>query len=276
MKSIKVTDHSVSQKEFVLEYDSLFDWYKTTPVPENISQYYESDNYISHTDRKKTIIDKAYHFVKKRALKRKEKLISNLIEVSNKSILDFGAGTGAFLEILNKRGWHSIGVEPNEKARGLARDKNAICMASSEEIQNHSFDVITLWHVLEHVPNLKKQFKEFSRLLNTNGFLILAVPNYKSFDAKYYKSFWAAYDVPRHLWHFSETSIQKLAESNGFKLIKSKPMWFDSFYVSLLSEKYKKGKINYINAFAVGLLSNIKAILNNQFSSKIYILKIKK
>jgi len=273
MIPIKVTDHSVSQEEFVLEYNSDFELYKTSPIPENISKYYESDTYISHTDSKQSLLDKLYQIVKRGALKNKEKLVSGLTEVNNKSILDIGSGTGSFLEVLNKNGWHSIGIEPNEKARDLSREKNAISVESSKEIQNYTFDVITMWHVLEHVEDLDHQFSEFKRLLNPEGSICIAVPNYKSYDAVFYKSFWAAYDVPRHIWHFSETAIQKISEGYGFDLVIKKPMWFDSFYVSLLSEKYKKGKINYLTAFSVGLLSNLKAIINGQFSSKIYILK---
>ncbi len=275
MTPIKVTDHSVSQEKFVLIYDSDYELYKTNPLPHDLSKYYESNNYISHTDAKQSLIEKVYQIVKKKTLKNKEKLVSSLTAVNNKSILDIGSGTGSFLEVLNKNGWHSIGVEPNKKARELSKEKNAISVNTSEEIQNHTFDVITMWHVLEHVPNLEQQFQEFKRLLNANGSICIAVPNYKSYDAKYYKSFWAAYDVPRHIWHFSEMAIQKISERHGFELVKTKPMWFDSFYVSLLSEKYKKGKVNYLVAFSIGLLSNLKAIINNQFSSKIYVLKQK-
>jgi len=231
MKSIKVTDHSISQEEFVLEYNSDLELYKTNPVPKDLSKYYESENYISHTDAAASVIDKLYQKVKKRTLKGKEKLVSRLVNVNNKSILDIGSGTGSFLEVLNKNGWHSIGIEPNEKARDISRDKNAIAFETLNEIQNH--------------------------------------------DACFYKSFWAAYDVPRHIWHFSETSIKKIAEKHNFELIESKPMWFDSFYVSLLSEKYRKNKVNYFRAFLVGLLSNLKALINSQFSSKTYILKAK-
>jgi len=275
MKSIKVTDHSVSQEEFILEYDLEYELYKTSPIPENLSKYYESEVYISHTDAKKSFIDKLYQIVKTRTLNGKEKLVSSFIQASNKSILDIGSGTGSFLEVLNKNGWHSIGVEPNKKARDLSKNKNAISVESIDKIQSHTFDIITMWHVLEHVVDLEKQFSEFKRLLNPNGTLLIAVPNYKSYDALFYNKFWAAFDVPRHVWHFSEISIQKISEKYNFELIQSKPMWFDSFYVSLLSEKYKTGKVNYFRAFSVGMLSNLKGLINGQFSSKIYVLKQK-
>ena len=130
-----------------------------------------------------------------------------------------------------------------------------------------------MWHVLEHVPDLDFQIQQLKRLLKPNGTVIIAVPNFKSYDAKYYKSFWAAYDVPRHLWHFSKTAIEKLFANRNMKLIKIKPMWFDSFYVALLSEKYKNGKMNFIKGFFIGLISNCSGIVKKEFSSHIYIIK---
>jgi len=132
-----------------------------------------------------------------------------------------------------------------------------------------------MWHVLEHVPDFNKQFKSFKKLLNKNGIVIIAVPNFESYDSNFYKEYWAALDVPRHLWHFSEKSISKIASEHNFILKDVKPMWFDSFYVSLLSEKYKYKKVNYLRAFSIGLISNLKSIKNGQFSSKIYILESK-
>ncbi|MCY1240886.1 Methyltransferase domain protein [compost metagenome] len=130
-----------------------------------------------------------------------------------------------------------------------------------------------MWHVLEHVPNLEDQIKELKRLLKPNGSIIIAVPNFKSYDANHYKEFWAAYDVPRHLWHFSKTAIHKLFQKENIELVKILPMKFDSFYVSLLSEKYKTGKMNFVKAFFVGLKSNWKAKRNFEYSSHIYVLK---
>lgn len=275
MKSMKITDYAVSQQEFVVEYKSEYDCLKTNPVPDNLESYYDSSEYISHTDANNSIITKIYQLVKTFTIKSKEKLISKYINHSNKSILDIGSGTGSFLEYLNSKGWHSIGVEPNEKAKRLSDAKNVISVKNSSKIQNHTFDVISMWHVLEHVEDLKHQFQEFERLLNPEGIIVIAVPNYKSYDASYYKNFWAAYDVPRHIWHFSESSMKKISKKYGFQLIATKPMWFDSFYVSLLSEKYKTKKTNFLRAFIIGLLSNLKALFSSQYSSKIYILSKK-
>ena len=271
---LTVKDYSVSQETFDLVYDQQLDMLITTPQPslENLGKYYESVDYISHTDSKRSLFEKAYHFVKTIALKNKLNLINSL-QLDKGSILDIGAGTGDFLSVAKNNGWHTIGVEPSEKAKAIAKKKGVSFVEDTSELGDHSFDVISMWHVLEHVPNLENQIKELKRLLKPSGTLLIAVPNFKSFDAKHYGKFWAAYDVPIHFWHFSKTAIKMLFEKETMKLVKVLPMKFDSFYVSLLSEKYKNGKMNYVNAFLVGLLSNFKAKQNLEYSSHIYILK---
>ena len=180
---------------------------------------------------------------------------------------------GDFLLTAKENGWNTIGVEPSEKAKAIAVKKGVAFSSTTEELESHTFDVITMWHVLEHVPNLENQIKELKRLVKPNGTIIIAVPNFKSYDAKYYGKFWAAYDVPIHFWHFSKTAIKLLFEKEDIKLEKVLPMKFDSFYVSLLSEKYKNGKMNFIKAFWIGLVSNWKANRSLEFSSHIYVLK---
>lgn len=174
---------------------------------------------------------------------------------------------------LKNEGWNITGIEPSDKAKEIAISKGVTFSYSLENLEDHTFDVITMWHVLEHVPDLDFQMQQLKRLLKPNGTIIIAVPNFKSYDANHYKSFWAAYDVPRHLWHFSKTAIEKLFANQNMKLIKVKPMWFDSFYVSLLSEKYKNGKMNFIKGFFIGLISNCSGIVKKEFSSHIYIIK---
>ena len=273
---LKVKDHSVSQEIFDLYYDESLDMLVTSPQPdsENLGKYYDSPNYISHTDGNKSLFEKLYQAVKNIALKNKLNLINSLSENKGK-ILDIGAGTGDFLAFVKQNGWQTIGVEPSQKAKEIATKKGVVFVNETSELANQSFDVITMWHVLEHVPDLEKQIKELKRLLKPNGTLIVAVPNFKSFDANHYKEFWAAYDVPIHFWHFSKTAIKLLFEKQNMKLEKVLPMKFDAFYVSLLSEKYKTGKMNYIKAFFIGLKSNFKAKQTLEYSSHIYILKNK-
>lgn len=267
-----VKDNSVSKEVFELLHDEDLDMLITSPQPKGteLSKYYESDDYISHTDSKRSIFEKAYHFIKNIALKNKLSLVNSLQKKGK--LLDIGAGTGDFLLTAKNDGWNVIGVEPSEKARSIAA-KKGIELKPVADFDDHSFDIITMWHVLEHVPDLQNQIKELKRLLKPNGAIIIAVPNFKSYDAKYYGEFWAAYDTPRHLWHFSKTAIKKLFQNENIELVKIQPMKFDSFYVSLLSEKYKTGKMNFIKAFFIGLKSNWKAKEKFEYSSHIYVLK---
>jgi 2-polyprenyl-3-methyl-5-hydroxy-6-metoxy-1,4-benzoquinol methylase len=271
---LTVIDHSVSKEIFELYYDQELDMLITSPQPslENLGSYYESNDYISHTDSKRSLFEKAYHFVKGVALKNKLNLINNCSSAKG-NLLDIGAGTGDFLLTAKQNGWSAIGVEPSEKAKGIAIGKGIKFSDSTQELESNSFDVITMWHVLEHVPNLEIQIKELKRLVKPNGTIIIAVPNFKSYDANYYGKFWAAYDVPIHFWHFSKTAIQLLFEKENIKLEKVLPMKFDSFYVSLLSEKYKNGKMNFVKAIWIGLVSNWKANRSSEYSSHIYVLK---
>ncbi|WP_281336788.1 class I SAM-dependent methyltransferase [Flavobacterium eburneipallidum] len=273
---LTVKDYSVSQETFDLYYDETLDMLITHPQPslENLGKYYESEDYISHTDNKRSLFEKLYHFIKSIALKNKLNLI-NSFQSNKGKILDIGAGTGDFLSVAKNDGWETIGVEPSDRAKTIAKSKGISFVENTAELENHSFDVISMWHVLEHVPDLDKQIKELKRLLKPTGTLIIAVPNFKSFDAKHYGKFWAAFDVPIHFWHFSKTAIQLLFEKEEMKLEKILPMKFDSFYVSLLSEKYKSGKMNFISAFFTGLKSNFKAKKDFEYSSHIYILKNK-
>ena len=271
---LTVKDYSVSQETFNLYHDEELDMLITYPQPslENLGKYYESVDYISHTDSKRSLFEKCYHFIKSIALKNKLNLVNSL-QPAKGSVLDIGAGTGDFLSVVKENGWNTIGVEPSEKAKAIAQKKGVSFVEQTSELENNSFDVITMWHVLEHVPNLDNQIKELKRLLKPNGSLIIAVPNFKSFDAKQYGNFWAAYDVPIHFWHFSKTAIKKLFAKEDMELVKVLPMKFDSFYVSLLSEKYKTGKMNFVKAFFIGLQSNWKAKQNFEYSSHIYVLK---
>lgn len=271
---ITVKDHSVSGETFELLIDKEMQLLKThpQPAPENLGRYYESDDYISHTDGKRSLFEKLYHTVKQKALRDKIKLVEDFHPAKGR-LLDIGAGTGDFLVMAAKNGWQTTGFEPSEKARGIAESKGVRFIEQLSDIEDHVVDVVTMWHVLEHVPAIEAHISELKRIIKPDGVIIIAVPNYKSFDAQHYGAFWAAYDVPRHLWHFSKTSIKMLFGKQGIELVKILPMKFDSFYVSLLSEKYKTGKMNFVKGFLTGLRSNLKAAKTREYSSHIYILK---
>ncbi|GEQ84874.1 methyltransferase [Patiriisocius marinistellae] len=267
---IKTQDYFKSGESFELLFDEHYQMLVTFPQPvnENLEFYYESDDYISHTDTKKGIMPFLYQKVKFYSLNKKIALINSMVPLKGK-LLDIGAGTGDFCKAALNKSWDVSGVEPSKKAREIALEKGVPLSKSLADYKGQLFDVITLWHVLEHLPNLDEQIQNIKILLKPNGILIIAVPNYNSYDAMYYKEYWAAYDVPRHLWHFSRESM-KVLFGNSLKLLKIKPMIFDSFYVSLLSEKYKSGSSFSLKALFVGLLSNIKAISSKEYSSLIY------
>ncbi len=271
-------DHTVSRETFSLFRDPETDLLVTFPRPKeaDLPSYYESEEYISHTDSSRTLMDKVYQVIKSYSLKRKLKLINKLNGRKGR-ILDIGCGTGDLLSVCEKDGWQISGTEPNIKARELATQKINSSECLKEDLNQFSekgnFDIISMWHVLEHVPNLDEYIKKLKELLTADGHLIIAVPNFKSYDAIHYKEFWAAYDVPRHLWHFSEKSIRHIFGEQDFELVNTRPLIFDSFYVSLLSEKYKTGKSNLFSALKTGLVSNLKARRTEEFSSRIYILK---
>ena len=273
---ITVKDFSVSGESFSLLLNEEYQILKTHPQPtlDKLGSYYEFEDYISHTDGKRTLFEKMYHFIKRKAIRDKVSLINSYQPLKGR-ILDIGAGTGDFLLECKNQNWEILGIEPNDKAKGIAVGKGIKFGDTIEKLESNSFDVITMWHVLEHVPDVEHQVAELKRLLKPSGTIIIAVPNFKSYDAKYYKEFWAAYDVPRHLWHFSKTAIEKLFDKQNMNLEDIKPMWFDSFYVSLLSEKYKSGKMNFISGFFIGLISNVSGLFKKEFSSHIYVLKNK-
>ena len=265
-------DHTVSGEIYKVTINKEYDMLVTTPVPKNLASYYKSENYISHTDSKKSLLDKVYQIVKNTTLKRKLKLIDSF-KTSSKNILDVGSGTGDFLKVCKNNSWSVFGVEPNLDARNIAAKKGITLQENLSELKNIQFDVITLWHVLEHVEDLSAYISILNKLLCKDGKLVIAVPNFKSEDANYYKEFWAAFDVPRHLWHFSQTSIFKLFSLENMIIEKTIPMKFDAYYVSLLSEKYKSGKMNPITSFYRGFVSNLKAKRSKEYSSLTYVLK---
>lgn len=275
---LTVKDYSISGETFHITKCKSCGFKFTNPIPseDTIGKYYQSENYISHSDTNKGIINKLYHLVRKRSLRSKLELI-NKSGASKGSILDIGCGTGYFVQTCKADGWQTEGMEPDNSARTLA-EKNTGHKIYTDlfSIQgDKKYDVITLWHVLEHVHKLNESIQHIHKLLKDNGRLIIAVPNCNSSDSNSYKEFWAAYDVPRHLYHFTPPDLDKLLTRHNFKRTDLKPMVFDSFYVSMLSDQYKYGKTNYLRAFLQGFSSNLKAISSKNYSSLIYIFKKK-
>lgn len=274
---LTVTDHSVSGEQFPILECSACGFRVTGNAPDaaHIGPYYISEDYISHTNTSRGLINQLYQWARVFTLRQKKKLITSISRKSTGDLLEVGAGTGYFAETMQKGGWQVTALEPDAGAREIARQRAGLHLLPSDhlfELPSNHFDVITLWHVLEHVHELSSYLHNFHRILRRDGFLIIAVPNYTSPDAQHYGTHWAAYDVPRHLYHFSPVAMRKLLAAHQLQVIAVRPMWLDAFYVSLLSEKYAKGGNNIFSGFLQGALSNVRALMKGKnTSSLIYI-----
>jgi 2-polyprenyl-3-methyl-5-hydroxy-6-metoxy-1,4-benzoquinol methylase len=277
-KFLSAKDHTTTGEQFEIVRCTQCNFTLTNPRPDinSIGKYYQSEKYISHTGGSKSLLDKVYIFARTITLGWKLKLINKY--KSTGSILDYGCGTGEFLHHLKNNGWTINGVEPSDGARNKATNllQNPI-HSSIEKIERSQFDVITLWHVLEHIHDLNEKLVSIKSLLKQDGIIFIAVPNHEAPDAQKYGTNWAGYDVPRHLWHFSKDSMKKLFDKTGLELIGIHPMKLDAYYVSLLSEGYKhpnQSKIaNAFKALVTGLRSNLDAAKDRNHSSLIYIAK---
>ena len=273
-----VRDYTVSHKDFQLVECAGCSLRFTQDVPDkaSIAAYYKSDNYISHTDTSKGLVNSLYKIVRKRTLKQKRKLVESIAGKKPGKLLDVGSGTGAFLDEMKRHGWDITGLEPDPDARNIAQNLYGLELNDTSLLSGlppAEFDVITLWHVLEHVHDLRDTMAQLFRLLVTGGRLVIAVPNYTCLDEKIYRQYWAAYDVPRHFYHFSPQAMDRLVKQQGGSVLAHKPMWFDSFYVSLLSSKYRNGSTNWLGSLWTGLKSNMAAMQDvKKCSSVIYII----
>ncbi len=240
-----------------------------------LAKYYDSSEYISHSNAKAGIINNIYQIVREFTIGKKVKFVKRYIKTGQ--AIDIGCGTGEFLYALSKQNFQTTGIEPNDLARKYAIENynlNVYTENELDKLESQKYNVISLWHVMEHVYNLNERIEQIKRLLSKDGILIVALPNSDSWDAKYYKKFWAAYDCPRHLYHFNQKSVKDIFSKYGFDVIKIKPMIFDAFYISMLSEKYKTGKSNLVKSVFNGFRSNMYAFFRSKnYSSIIYILK---
>ena len=268
-------DYTVSQEVFTISSCINCSFLITNPRPEDkdLGKYYKSDAYISHSDTSKGLINRVYKLVRSYTLRSKYRLVKPFL--GDGILMDIGAGTGAFVRHCKSKGIKILGVEPDSDARMQAEKLYSINLLEESAIKSQlasTVDVVTMWHVLEHIPNLNERMDEINSILKPGGVLIAAVPNHESADAEHYAEFWGAYDVPRHLYHFDLKAIKSLGKNHGFRLIRVKNMPFDAFYVSLLSEKYKSGRMNWVKAIIIGLRTLFSSGVKGS-SSKIYILE---
>ncbi|MDG1823471.1 MAG: class I SAM-dependent methyltransferase [Flavobacteriaceae bacterium] len=269
MNKITCFDHLVTGDSFVLEPHDHYDILQTTPQPKDIEKYYDHPNYISHKKQGRSLLFSVYSRLRQWNHNYKIKIINKHTQIKGK-LLDFGAGTGSFVEFANTKGWQSEGFEPNTKPHG------AKVKYQRTWTNQNTYQAITAWHVVEHLPNPNEFFKHALNSLTDNGKLFVALPNFTSWDANKYGAMWAAYDVPRHLWHFSPEGFISMAKDLGFETEKTYPLRFDAYYVSLLSEQNRKSNFPWFKAFWSGWRSNRAAKHSKNYSSLIYVLQKRK
>jgi len=274
---LQTKDFFLTGEEFTIVKCKSCGFLFVNPRPDanEISKYYKSEEYISHSNTKKGLLNKIYHIIRKRNHQKKYEIISFYKQFG--TILDIGCATGEFLNYLKKQSWETMGVEPDLDARNYANNEYGLKVMPEtflNDTSSEKFDVITMWHVLEHVHALEERVQQIKRLLTKNGIATIAVPNAGSYDAQNYGKYWAGYDLPRHIYHFTQESIIKLFEKYNFKLDKIVPMKYDAYYISMLSEKYKTGSRNLLKAFWTGYKSNLWAKKNkSNYSSLIFVFK---
>lgn len=253
-KRFTCKDHFATGETFdVMECPECgFVFTQGVPDESEIGRYYDSPTYISHSDTKKGLVNRIYHLVRSFMLRKKVKLVKRLTVLKNGKLLDYGAGTGYFARAMNDAGWDVTAIEKSEKAREFAlKDYKTVIYPEEKlaEIEDKSLDVVTMWHVMEHIQDLDRIWEELFRIIDDTGIAIIAVPNCNSYDAKLYKENWAAYDVPRHLWHFTAGTIMRWAEKHGFIMERELTMPFDGFYISMMSESYRGSRMHSVKGF---------------------------
>lgn len=272
---LRTRDYHYTQEEFSLKRCAQCSLVVTSPRPDNerLLHYYGSPEYLSHSARPTSLVGHVYRFARRFTIKRKVDLLGRFQQKG--TILDFGCGTGEFLLHAQRIGWKTYGVEPSEAARNVAAAQLPYVYDAIDPIPAQSCNAITLWHVLEHVPDLQKTLLELLDRLTPDGTLFIAVPNIASSDSQHYRATWAGLDVPRHLWHFTRQSMERLLHEHDLTLVRTMPMKLDAYYVSLLSEKYRNSNTlsptGYVRAMRTAIASNRAARKSGEYSSLIYV-----
>lgn len=278
---LRCTDYLVSMEEFNICKCRQCDFIFTADYPDasEAGRYYESPEYISHSDSRRTLTDRAYQFARKIMLRRKRRMVIETTGLAKGNVLDIGSGTGHFLNVMKEAGWDITGIEINKSAREYAASQFSLKVLPPEELKalpSEEFDCITLWHVAEHLYDLNRYFNEIKRLLKPDGIVLVALPNSYSFDSAHFGKFWAAYDVPRHLWHFNYMTFPDFASKAEFTISSIRPLPLDVFYISILSEKHKKNPAPFITGIIKGAYFSMLSIFNRlKSSSLVFVLKRK-
>lgn len=271
-----IVDHSITKEVFSLVDCERCGFRSTNPRPDSrtIGRYYQSAKYISHSDASSTIVERLYQVARRIGMRGKYRIVHQLHPHGR--ILDIGCGTGSFLAYLMSRGYLVQGVEPDLKARERAIAEHGIpVLPSLEQVPGfEQFQVVTLWHVLEHLPDLRSSLKRIYAQLADQGVIIIAVPDRGAWDADHYKTAWAAWDVPRHFYHFRQKDVHALLREHGFELIQTRKMWLDAPYIAILSEGYMGSPKLFalLRGGLMGVCSNLISLLTNRpTSSSLYL-----
>ena len=265
-------DYLVSGETFSIVWDNTKQYARTYPMPnaKQLDSYYASEDYISHNDSNKNPFAFTYRIARNLMFRVKHRMFKNRVSPIAK-VLDYGCGTGDFLNFLSKKKYKTAGIETNFHARSQCKEKGLNVVSSWEKLPNNKYDLITLWHVLEHVPDLEQCLRSIQTQLKKKGALLIAVPNLNSFDAQYYEKHWAAFDVPRHLWHFSKDGMKKLVKPFGFELVRTHPLMLDALYIGYISEQHKGSRFPFLRGVFRGIQSNIRAAISGEYSSLVYV-----
>ena len=268
-----VRDELTSNDSFNLYWDKKrkIAWTDVSNT-KDLSKYYKSDQYISHNTMNKSFIQILYNVVRSIMFHYKYRTLKSFVKPLDK-LLDIGCGVGNFLSFMGKKNLNVTGVENNSIALEICKKKNLKVYDSIENLSDELFDIVSLWHVLEHLPRPNKIIEKIYDLLSSEGVLVIAVPNFSSHDREHYQNRWAALDVPRHLWHFTPDGLEEMLSSAGFELLKKNPLFFDVFYISFLSEKHKGNKLAFILAAIKGCYFSILSFFTKKHSTISFVFK---
>ena len=251
-------DFTVSKESFILlRCPQCGVVFTSNPPKESETIRYDTlDLKLKLGDSPRGLTDKLYYYVRHRMLRKKASIVESQSYRTGGTLLNYGAKTGYFSHYMERRGWKVTSIEKYHEERQFSLETfhhRMYDVSEMDRLTPETFDVITLWHVFEHCYNPNGLLNRFYRLLRPGGILLIACPNICSTDAMHYGANWAAYNVPRHLWHFNPTSLSNLLNKHGFTLMHRQKLSYDCFYISVLSEKNKNSKMPFLRGMWFGM-----------------------
>jgi 2-polyprenyl-3-methyl-5-hydroxy-6-metoxy-1,4-benzoquinol methylase len=265
-------DHLVTGEEFPLHQcnDCQFLYSGRLPSEADAQKYYDSPSYTPHATDRKNLMMRTIGFCRtfiRQPIKRT--WVRKWSKKRMGTLIDIGSGTGEFAVFMQKSGWAVTCIEPNQDARNFCASQGLTVFDTDRvpTLPDHSFNVVTLWHVLEHVYDIHGTMQTIRRLLQPDGTAFIALPNYSSKEASWYGRMWTGYEMPRHPSHFSPATFAHLASMYDMEIVALRPFVLDAFYLSILSEQHRKGW--FISALFHGLASAIVGLLQPKLASSV-------